>query len=127
MSTEYQAANIRAPFNTASGDDFGTLKFTCTTTHGANAIPASWQGKYVRITSVTGNNYYGFSTQSGAEIDRSVTATAAGASAKVGDYVPEGQSVHDRIPYPGGNATDVYFVREGDNASGVVVIRLASG
>jgi hypothetical protein len=126
MSAAYQAVNIKAPFNTATGDDFSSRKFTCTTTHAADAIPKSWQGKYVRITSVTGNTYYGFSTRSGAEIDRSVSATAAGASGKVGDYLPESQALHDRIPTAGAPDTDVYFVREGDNASGVVVIRLAS-
>lgn len=97
-------------------DDFQVRKFSSTTTHSANAVPAGWAGKWVTIavqggTAGTDVLHYGFSTSSTAEIDRSVAATAAGASAKVGDVIPTGQKEDVLLPFTSTQQT-LYFVRE---------------
>lgn len=118
---ETKAALVRPPFDLGS-NEFGVLKFTAGTTHGANLIPLAWHGKWVKITVVGGVLHYGFSNSSSAEIDSSVSATAAGASAKVGGYLADGGSVHVRIP---GTSERLYFCREA-SASCDVYMELAS-
>lgn len=116
-------SNVQAPLD-AGSNDFGVRKFTAETSHAANAIPNSWSGKYVRALAVGGNVHFGFSISGSAEVDRAVTATAAGASAKVGDVLSNGIAEQFRIPRFGPGVT-MYFVRESDTASTVVYLRLA--
>jgi hypothetical protein len=97
------------------------MKFTADTTHKANAVPAAWAGRYVKITSVGGILHYGFSETSSAEIDRAVAATDAGASAKVGGYIADGGSDSRRIPRRSTLGATVYFCRESSAASTVYV------
>lgn len=97
-------------------DDFQVRYFDSTTTHQAHALPASWAGLYVRIR-VTGGTvgtdalHYAFSVRSTAEVDRAVAATAAGASAKVGDVIPTGEFDDVELPTVRADAI-LYFVRE---------------
>jgi hypothetical protein len=124
MGLEAEAANLRAPFDSGS-NEFGVKKFTATTTHAAHAVPKQWCGRYVRVTVVGGDLHFGFSTSSSAEIDTSVSATAAGASAKVGDFLADGEV--DQVVIPSKNPDEtMYFVREA-SASCTVYMRLASG
>lgn len=116
---------LTAPYeNDATNNDVSTVKFAATTDSAANAIPRKWHGKHVKLTAVGGNLHFFFSLDSGAECDRTVSATAAGATgATVGDYLANGSSDHVFVPNapPG---TDVYFVREAD-ATTVVYARKA--
>lgn len=99
-----------------TNDDFQVRYFDATTTHQAHALPASWAGLYVRIR-VTGGTvgtdelHYAFSVRSSAEVDRSVAASASGASAKVGDVIPTGQFDDVELPSVAPSAI-LYFVRE---------------
>ena len=120
---EQRAADVRAPNDRLrDANDFGVLKFTSGTTHSANVLPKDWHEKFVTIYA-TGPVHFAFSEHSDAEVDSSVTATAAGASAKVGgivDTLPRAV----RVPRP---PTDgrVYFVRE-SAASETVYMELSS-
>ncbi len=106
-----------------TANNFNVLKFTGETTHAANVIPETWVGQEVEIYVSGGDLHYGFSTHSDAEIDRSVSATAAGASAKVGAVLPDGN--YDQVVLPD-SPSPVYFVREA-TASVTVFIRLIDG
>lgn len=109
---------IPAPFSTAGDNEYKVLKFTSTTTHAQDVIPAAWHGKHVEITVIgTADGdvlHWGFAVNdSDAEIDRSVTATDAGASAKVGGVLISGVRPTTQRRTPNANPTDaVYFVRE---------------
>lgn len=129
MSTEqHKAAVVRAPNDIGrTANDFGVLKFTATTTHAANALPDAWAGQWVRIYVITGGDlHFAFSTSSSAEVDRSVSATAAGASAKVGDFLEGASETHVRLPNIDVPGETLYFVRE-STAAVDVYMRLASG
>lgn len=117
--------NVQAPSDVGS-NEFGVKKFTAGTTHAADALPASWSGRYVVLRAVGGNVHWGISTNSSAEVDRSVSAAAAGASAKVGDVIPDGVTyeTHRKLPTWRHDQTG-YFVRESDAADTVVYIALA--
>lgn len=133
---ELKAAIVRPPFDYAGvANNFGMLKFSggvlaTETSHAANAVPREWQGKWVEIYVTGGNLHYAFSASSTAEVDRSVAATAAGASVKVGRVIPNGESRHVYIPpyrsaEPDATDGDVYFVRESDAVGTVVYMGLA--
>ncbi len=122
--TDYVRApidNIIVPSVAAVANDFGVLKFTVTTTHAANALPDSWSGKYVNLVSPVEVDF-AFSHASNAEVDTSVTATAAGASVKVGGKLLAGERRHVRLPLwdPNQNVK-CYFVREAGSSSAVYV------
>lgn len=131
MSTEqHKAAVVRAPNDIRTGlaaNNFGVLKFTATTTHAANALPDAWAGQWVRIYVITGGDlHFAFSTSSAAEVDRSVSATAAGASDKVGGFLEAASETHVRLPDLDGPNETLYFVRE-SSAAVDVYLQLASG
>ena len=124
MGVEHQAANIRAPFDRAGDDDYDVRLFDATTSHQAHAVPKEWKGKYVDVRVITsgGQLWFGFSKSSTAEVDRSVAATAAGASTKVGRYISDGDGPRPfLLPDARGDET-VYFVRE---AASTVTVELA--
>lgn len=115
------AAMAVGPIDQGS-NDFECRKFTATTTNAANAIPSDWHGQFVEIYVTGGVLHYGFSTSSSAEIDRSVAASAAGASAKVGRIIPDGETRHILIPLASAGDT-IYFVREGTASLTVLMSR----
>lgn len=121
MSKEF----IQAPYDIATANDFNVRLFTAGTTHLANALPKSWHGKYIEISADGGVVDWAVSQHSDAEVDRSVAATAAGASAKVGGRLPDGLefAVQRKLP-DAPSATTLYFVRESDTADTVVRISL---
>lgn len=134
MSELDKAAVVRAPFDNLTANDFQVRKFTVTSTHAANAVPKGWYGQWVEIyvtggTAGTDAMHYAFSQASNAEVDTSVSATAAGASSKVGAVIPTGETRQIKIPLPSltGQATDgqLYFVREGSTTL-TCYMRLAS-
>lgn len=133
MSELTKAAMIRAANDYGrTANEFGVLKIAATTTHGVNPLPASWSGRWVIMRATGGDVHYGFSTSSSAEIDPSVAAASAGsstqgASAKVGDIIPDGLSfeTHRKLPTWGATET-MYFVRE-STASATVYIVLGDG
>ena len=124
MGSQYQAANIKAPYDVDSNNEASVKKFTAGTTHAANSLPTSWAGKYVSIYVSGGDLHYFFSKSSSAEVDSGVTATAEGASTKVGDFIKDGNKEHVRLPSVLPSDT-LYFVREA-SASCTVYMRLAS-
>jgi hypothetical protein len=118
-----EASYVRAPRQNATGD-VSTAKFTAGTSSAANAIPREWAGHFVRITVEGGDLHYLFTANASAEVDRAVSATAAGASgATVGDILLNGQSDHVRVPER--TTGEIYFVREA-TASATVYIRRSS-
>jgi|SRR6185295_8909775 len=114
----------------AVANDFGVLKFTggvaaTETTHSANVIPAHWAGREVGLICTGGVCYFAFSLNSTAEVDRAVSATAAGAAGKVGVPLPNSLSIETRARVPDAPAgQQVYFVRESDATSTIVYMRL---
>lgn len=135
---EVKAARVRPPYDYAGvANDFGVRKFSggvlaAETSHKADAVPRDWHGQWVEIYVTGGNMHYAFSRTSTAEVDRTVAASAAGASVKVGAIIPNGENRHVQIPTasptgPTDAAADVYFVRESDAVGTVAYMRLASG
>lgn len=111
----------RAPNDSDTGvnDDFGELYFTAPITHGANALPNSWAGRWIELhVRTVGDVHYAFSTRSAAEVDQAVAATAAGASAKLGRVAKLNAPVRMRLPDIAQGET-LYFVREAPVAATV--------
>lgn len=122
MGQQSRAADVRAPYDAHTPNDFQVRKFTSGTTHAANAVPKAWEGKYVTIYA-TGDVHFAFSSHDDAEVDRNVAASADGASAKVGGLIttiPRSM----RVP-PSGVGNRTYFVRE-SASSQVVYMELSS-
>lgn len=106
-------------------NDFGLIKWTggvaaTETTHSTNAMPLTFNGREVGLVATGGVCHFAFSPNSDAEVDRGVSATAAGASAKVGTPLPDSLSVMTRARVPWNNGQPVYFVRE-SSATGTIV------
>ncbi len=129
-----KAAVVQAPFEdtpdgTTADHDFNVKKYTGgtladTQVHVATAVPATWCGKFVKISAIGGDITYGFSTNALAEVDRSVAASEAGASTKVGGLILSGQSVHVLVPK--NEKKTIYFVRESSTTGVVALMELAS-
>jgi len=110
-------------------NDFNVRKFSggtsgTETTHHADAVPENFKGKYVTLYATGGNVWFGFSTSASAEIDRTVAATNAGASAKVGAYLPS-QYLLDWVVPDSPPGVPMYFVRESDAVGAVVNMTLS--
>ncbi len=118
-----------APWDLLVANDFAVRKFSggvfgTETTHSANVVPDEFKGKYLTALAVGGNCHFGFSTNSSAEVDRAVAATAAGASLKVGGVLPV--NVKEDIWCPDSPAgTPMYFVRESDAVGTIVYLSLS--
>lgn len=121
MSQVSQAAKIRIANDfdpdgtgTQTANEFGVKKIAVTSAHNVATLPASWSGRYVKIRPVGGNVHFAVSASSTAEVDSSVAANTAGASTKVGAYLPDGEAGHYQLPawdpktYP-----NMYLVHEG--------------
>ncbi len=122
--TTYQADNVVAPFTDGSAVSNVRL-FDSTTGSQAHALPADWAGKYVRILPLTEDVWVLFSKNAAATVDRTVAATAAGASnTALGTKLLKDQYHDYRLPGKADSET-LYFVREA-GATGSVQIQLAS-
>jgi hypothetical protein len=113
----------------AVANDFGVLKFTggvaaTETTHSVDVLPSTFNGREVGLVCTGGVCHFAFSTSNTAEVDRSVSATAAGASAKVGIPLPDSLSVMTRARVPYAKGQPVYFVRESTATSTIVYMQL---
>ncbi len=66
------------------------LKVAVTATHAVTQLPTDWRGGYIWITNTSASSYceVAQTINANAEIDLSVAATTAGASTKVGTYIP---------------------------------------
>jgi hypothetical protein len=103
--------DIKAPY----GDNVlptNVRNFTCTSASRADALPASWSGKYIKITNETANMaQYFFSLASGASCDETIAAANDGApSVSLGDSIL-GNSV-EQVLLPSWKPDEtMYFVR----------------
>lgn len=87
MSLEAKALQVRPAHDiNRTQNDFGAMKIDVLTTHAAAILPATWSGRYVIVdnTHATAIAEIAFSTKSDGEVDTGVSATAAGATGKVG-------------------------------------------
>jgi hypothetical protein len=112
-----------------TANDFGGLKFTATTTHGVNPLPAAWSGRWVIIKVTGGDVHFAFSKSASAEVDRSAAAAAAGSttqgtSSKVGDVAPDGlgYETHRKLPTWNEVTETMYFAHEATASTTVYVI-----
>lgn len=125
------ATNIRAPYgSSASNTNYECRKFTggalgAETTSAVNALPdAHWSGKYVGMLAIGGNCHFAFSKNQAATIDTTVAATAAGATAQVGEPLIAGVKQYVRLPYWAAGSS-LYFARESDAIGTVVYMWLS--
>lgn len=123
-----RAALIRLPYDgdgSATSNTFGVLKIAATTTHSASgALPSIWRGQFIKVRPVGGNLHLACSKSNSAEVDRSVAANTAGATAKVGEYIPDGEVQHFALPdWP--QQESLYLIMEAD-ANTTVYVSLAS-
>ena len=126
MSLVYQAANVKAPVDTGSNETT-VIWWTAETTHKANAVPSDWCGKYVTMYAIGGVVDFFFSTSASAEVDRGASAADAGERTKTGGKLADGIEKMRPFRIPGKEPSDtMYFVRESDTASTVVVMELSS-
>ena len=101
--------------------------FTLGTTSAANAVPATWQGRWVRITPHGSTLYYYFALAAGT-CAAPPAATDAGSSAATAGEGPiaDGVTVEVRIPIAASGAS-VYFCRLGGTNTQSVQMVLADG
>jgi len=127
MSSQYQAANVKAPCDKGNvANDFNVKLYDCDLTHKATAVPHKFTGKYVRIFVAGGDLHYAFSESSSAEVDRAVAGSDAGAFDKVGDIIKDGTYDHVRVPGVKDESVTLYFVREATADNTTARMRLAS-
>lgn len=126
-----KAEHISAPNDTGrTADDFGVGKFSVTTSHGVNPLPAAWSGKWVEIyfTGAATAVHVAFSTSATAEVDTSTAAAAAGSTTSlVFDEIgfPYTVDTYHHVQLPDWRAGQtMYLVREGDDTA-TGYIRLA--
>ena len=97
--------------------------FDVTTDSQSHVLPREWIGRYVNIRAETATVDYFLTPHSGQTVDRTVAATAAGASGvTLGGRLDAGSSDDVIVPEFGG-APDIYLVREG-TATGALRITL---
>jgi hypothetical protein len=106
-----KAQDLKAPF----GDGVtatNVLYFDCNSTSQANALPAGWSGKYIRIKNDSANlACFFFSKNASASCDETIAAAAAGAaSVSLGDSIAGGAVETVLLPYWQPTET-MYFVR----------------
>lgn len=123
-----QAARIRLPYDgdeNATSNTFGVLKIAATTSHSASgALPGSWRGRFIKVRPVGGNLHIACSKSNTAEVDSGVAANTAGATAKVGEYIPDGEVQHFTLPdWP--QQSNLYLIMEASAAT-TVYVSLAS-
>ncbi len=122
-----KAEDIKAPFG--NGTDVTNVRlFTCDSTSRANALPASFSGKYIEITNETANlAQFFFSKNSGATCDETIAAADAGASsASLGGSIAGSTSKQLLLPYWANNET-MYFVRASVTSTSLRVEERSSG
>ena len=106
-----KSEDIKAPFG--DGTNVTNVRlFTCDSTSRANALPASWSGKYIEITNETANlAQFFFSKNASATCDETIAAADAGASsASLGGSIAG--STSKQLLLPSWQPTEtMYFVR----------------
>lgn len=102
---------IKAPFGDGTNNT-NVRNFTCTSTSRADALPADWSGKIVRIANETANlAQYFFSKNSGASCDETIAAANDGApGVSLGDSIFGNTEVQVQLPYWQSTET-MYLVR----------------
>ena len=121
MSTVDHAQGPHAP--TSSGVTNVRL-FNATTTSQTHELPASWRGRYVAVRCEGGTVDYFYSSLSTASIDRTVAASAAGASStSLGARMADGDIREEVVPSPRGSDV-VYLVRQADVSTAALRIEL---
>lgn len=104
-----------------------TRNFTLGTTTKANAVPSTWQGRYVRITPHGSTLYYYFAFAAGT-CAAPPAATDAGASAATAGEGPIADNVTMEVRVPTAAAGGaVYFCRVGGTDAQSVQMTLADG
>lgn len=103
--------DIKAPY----GDNVNPTNvrnFTCTATSRADPVPATWAGKYLKITNETANMaQYFFSKDPAASCDETIAAANDGApSASLGDSILGNAVEQVLLPYWKPDEI-MYFVR----------------
>ncbi len=127
---EAKALKIRMPNDSGrNANDFGVKKIAVTTSHGQSAFANEWAGRFVKMLFVATSGdtcHIGWSRVTGGEVDTSVSATTAGATAKVGWPLQHGIVEHIFVPENAGNKDDQYLIHEG-SAAGTLYVELADG
>lgn len=130
MSEIFQdkAAHLTGPVTDGSADS-NVLLFSCGTTHGANALPNSFAGRYVTLQvygTATKSVWFAISKNSAAEVDRTIAAAADGAGdPKLGKRLQVGEVFSFQLPDRLETET-LYFVRETDDATTTVEMLCSS-
>jgi len=128
---EVKAARIRSAndFFRGSGsvrvaNDFGGREFTVTNTSAPNILPDHWSNRWVIVRNIGANPCrYAFSPSSTAEVAAAPTATAAGETDKVGDYIAAGEVQNVQLPN-WDNVDGCYFVRITVSGTSTITMRL---
>ena len=100
--------------------------YSAVTTTAVNALPDDWRGKYVEIGCEGGTVDYVLSVDSAQTIDRTVAASAAGASSStLGARLTAGEKVPVVVPDPSGGEK-VYLARQADVSTAALRITVVS-
>ena len=117
------AATRKPPYGpTTDSNEFNVRKFTGgdsadNQNHQTDElVEYRWSGKYVSILAVGGNCHFAFTRFPTAEVDRTVAATEAGATTKVGGIALSGVVTDFELPHFSFN-DKLYFARESDAAA----------
>lgn len=98
-----KAIKIRLPNDNgaSAANEFSVMKIAVTTSHGQSELPDSWNGRFVKALVIGASGdlaHVAFSRTTGGEVDRSVSATTAGATLKVGWPLQHGIVEHLFVP-----------------------------
>lgn len=85
MAGNLDAVQINAPFGDGTNSS-SVLLVAVTTSAGVATVPAGWAGKWVRLKPVGGNVWVMASSLSTAAVDKTVSATTAGARSSHAGY-----------------------------------------
>lgn len=85
MAGNLDAMQINAPFGDGTANS-STLLVAVTASAGVATVPAGWAGKWVRLKSVGGNTWILASSSASASVDKTVSATTAGARSAHAGY-----------------------------------------
>jgi hypothetical protein len=91
------AVVLNLPLNVGS-NEFGALSVNVNTTFHQVTLPAHFSGRMIALRAFTNNVMVGLSYITGAEVDITAAATAAGTSAKVGATIVAGTLYTAVIP-----------------------------
>ncbi len=126
---EVKAATNTAPWTDGTNDtNEGLLSMGLT--HAAMLIPEAWEGCTIEVTcrgTATKSGWFLVSELSTAEVDRSVTADAAGAfGPTLGRRVVVGETKPFDIPVRSGPGKRLYLINETDDATTTAELSVVS-